>query len=80
MQQSKRAREIEISTAKPNRNIDPNQKHGFNAKRVVLYCTYITHPTHRLSLRKPIGLHRADYVGNARRINHITSVLTQIFQ
>lgn len=32
MQKSKRAREIEIRTTKPNRNIDPNHKHGFNVK------------------------------------------------
>lgn len=78
MQQSTRAREIDISIAKPNRNIDPNHKHGFNAKQIVLYYTYITHPSQRLSLRKTTELHRVDYVRNTRRINHTTSVLTQI--
>jgi len=80
MQQSKREREIKISTSKPNRNINLNHKHGFNAKQIVLYYTYITHPSQRLSLRKPIGLNRADYVRNTRRINNTTSVLTQICQ
>jgi len=39
MQQSKKAREIKISTSKPNRIIDQNHKHGFNAKQTVLYYT-----------------------------------------
>jgi len=39
MQQSKKTRDIEISTAKPNRNIDPKHKHGFNSKQTVLYYT-----------------------------------------
>jgi len=39
MQQSKKAREIEIRTAKPNRNIDLSHKHDFTAKQTVLYYT-----------------------------------------
>ena len=77
MQQCKKAREIEISTAKPKRDIDPNHKHGFSVKQTVLYYTKLTH---RIFLRKPIGLHRADYVRNNRTLKHTASVLTQIFQ